>query len=373
MDAAAPTVACFAMSHELRPKVRSRLDAMVARHAQLLDTLADPVAVGRPEQYARLQKEAGSLRRHVERYESYQSLLRQIRDDEAMLAPGGDNDLRALAEAELPDLRARASTLVDALIDGLLAEASDGTRDAIVEIRAGTGGEEAALFARDLFTIYLRFAQRRGFEVEVLADSESELGGYREVVFSVSGEDVFESLRFESGGHRVQRVPATETQGRIHTSAATVAVLPEAEDVEVDLKESDLDFQATRAGGPGGQNVNKVSSAVRLTHRPSGLVVFCREERSQLKNRQRAMKLLRARLYDIERQRHDAERAASRKSQVGSGDRSMRIRTYNFPQNRVTDHRVHENYSLDQVLEGRLEPIHEALLRADREQRIEEL
>jgi peptide chain release factor 1 len=212
-----------------------------------------------------------------------------------------------------------------------------------------------------------------GWTVEAISESPSERGGCRETVFAVHGPAVFHRLRFESGGHRVQRVPETESQGRIHTSAATVAVLPEAEEVEVEIRDADLDIQATRASGPGGQNVNKVSSAVRVVHRPSGMMVFCQEERSQLKNKQKALKLLRARLLDQKRQAVESARAADRKSQVGTGDRNLRIRTYNFPQNRMTDHRLGRNFTLDQVLEGRLEPVLEALVAADRERRIEAL
>ena len=242
-----------------------------------------------------------------------------------------------------------------------------------MEIRAGIGGDEAALWARDLFDMYVHYCTEMGWKVELISEARSEMGGYKEVVFSVSGPDVFQYLRFESGGHRVQRVPATESQGRIHTSAATVAVLPEAEEVDVEVKSSDLEFQAVRASGPGGQNVNKVSSAVRLTHVPSGLVVFCQEERSQHKNKEKALKLLYSRLYDAEQQKLHDERAAHRRDQVGTGDRNMRIRTYNFPQSRVTDHRIGQNFSLDPVLQGKLLPVARALLAADREQRIEEL
>jgi len=360
------------MSEFLRPRIQAKLDKMAAREQELIAMLSDPEL--RAERVAAIQRELGALGRVTRPYAGLRRLEEDVAQHRALAAERArDPDLAELALAELPGLETRARQEAEGLLDMLLAQSGDGARNAIVEIRAGTGGEEAALFARDLFELYARFAARRGWRLEPLSESPSELGGFREVVFALEGEDVFNVMRFESGGHRVQRVPETETQGRIHTSAATVAVLPEAEEVEVEIKDSDLEFQATLAGGPGGQNVNKVATAVRIWHKPSGLVVFCREERSQLKNRQRALKLLRAKLYDIEQTKRDAERARARRDQVGSGDRNSRIRTYNFPQNRLTDHRLNQNFTLEQVLEGKLEPVVDALLARDREARIEEL
>jgi peptide chain release factor 1 len=270
-------------------------------------------------------------------------------------------------------LERAVTALSERLLNALIVDPGMADRNAIMEIRAGTGGEEAALFAYDLFRMYTYFAETMRWKIEVLSRYEADMGGLREIVLSVKGADVFSRLRFESGGHRVQRVPATEAQGRIHTSAATVAVLPEVEDVEVEVLDKDLRIDTMRSGGAGGQHVNKTESAVRITHEPTGVVVVCQEERSQHKNKARAMTVLRARIYEMELRRRAAERAAHRKSQVGSGDRNERIRTYNFPQNRVTDHRIHASYSLQQVIAGELEPIIEALLKHERESRLDEL
>lgn len=356
-------------SEFLRPAVAARLDRMVARRAELEAQCADPAVLSQPARMASLQRELGALRDCVEQYVAFQQVVAEIGDLRDVLA-GDDRELADLAREELPDLERRARGAADALIDALLQSEGDGERSAILEIRAGTGGDEAALWAGDLLDMYTRFAERQGWKVEPMSQHASELGGFREVVVAVRGPAVFHRLRFESGGHRVQRVPATESQGRIHTSAATVAVLPEAEEVDVEIRDADLEMQAVRASGPGGQNVNKVSSAVRLTHVPSGLSVFCQEERSQVKNRAKALHLLRTRLLDIERQRADSERAAERRSQVGTGDRNARIRTYNFPQNRLTDHRLGQNFPLGPALEGKLEPVVDALVAADRERQI---
>ena len=296
--------------------------------------------------------------------------MTQIEDNKSLLE---DPELAELAREELPELEARAQKVADGLIDSLLVETEDEGRNAVVEIRAGAGGQEAALFARDLAGLYQRFADRMKWKVEPLSVSEAEMGGVKEIILSVTGRDVFRFLRFESGGHRVQRVPETESQGRIHTSAATVAVLPQAEDVEVHIDDKELRIDTYRASGAGGQHVNKTDSAVRITHEPTGIVVSCQQERSQLKNKNKAMKLLRTRLYDAEKQKREQARAADRRSQVGSGDRSMRIRTYNFPQDRLTDHRIRQNYPLAQVMEGKLEPVIEALMADERERRLQEL
>jgi peptide chain release factor 1 len=305
-------------------------------------------------------------------YRDYQKLVQEIADCEAMAA-GADRDFADLAAAELPDLRARLQPAIDGLVDALLAEDGDDRRDCIVEIRAGTGGEEAALFARDLCTLYQRYATRMGWSFEPMDATPAEQGGFKEIVFALRGRNVFAAMQFESGGHRVQRVPETEAKGRVHTSAATVAVLPEVEEVEIRIDDKDLRVDTYRSSGAGGQHVNKTESAVRITHIPTGTVVACQEERSQLKNRQRAMALLRSRIYDAQKRAVDAARAAERKEQVGSGDRSDRIRTYNFPQDRLSDHRINRNFSLAHVMEGKLDPVVQALQADARERRIESL
>ena len=356
----------------LRPRIQQKLDGMVARVHELLAQSADPKLLERPERLASLQRELGQTTPIVRRYEQYTAVAKQLAEHQGLIG-GSDKELAELAAAELPDLERQEKEGAEALIDLLLADQGDDRRDCIVEIRAGTGGEEAALFAKDLCTIYQRFAARRGWTFEPMHSAPTEQGGFKEIVFALRGTSVFHSMQFESGGHRVQRVPETEAKGRVHTSAATVAVLPEVEEVEVSIDAQDLRVDTFRASGAGGQHVNKTESAVRITHIPTGTVVACQEERSQLKNRQRAMALLRARIYEAQKRAADAARAAERREQVGSGDRSDRIRTYNFPQDRMSDHRLNRNFTLSQVLEGKLEPVVEALLFDMRERRIEEL
>ncbi|MEC7583976.1 MAG: peptide chain release factor 1 [Planctomycetota bacterium] len=355
----------------LRPRIQAKLDGMVARQHELMARAANPDEP--PERLSQIQRELGSMTRVVTEYEAYREVLRQIEDNKALLGPDGDPELAELAKEELPELEADAKKRAEQMIDYLLREAGDSQRDCIIEIRAGTGGEEAALFARDLTELYQRYATRMRWKIDPMHTAEADQGGYKEVVFAMRGEDVFHFMQFESGGHRVQRVPDTEAKGRVHTSAATVAVLPEVADVEVHVEEKDLRVDTYRSSGAGGQHVNKTDSAVRITHIPTGVVVACQDERSQHKNRARAMKMLRARLYEAQQRAQQEARAAHRKDQVGSGDRSERVRTYNFPQDRLTDHRLQRNFSLTQIMEGRLDPVVEALLADDRERRLEEL
>ncbi|MBL3566652.1 peptide chain release factor 1, partial [Rhodovulum sulfidophilum] len=320
------------------------------------------LAEGASGDFARIGREYAELKPVVAEIEAYRRLLSDIDTAEAMLT---DPEMRALAEDELPELRARLPELEQALRIALLPKDAADARPAIVEIRPGTGGEEAALFAGDLLRMYQRYAETRGWRFEILEESQTELGGIKEVTATVQGEGVFARLKYESGVHRVQRVPATESGGRIHTSAATVAVLPEAQEVDIDIPAADIRIDTMRASGAGGQHVNTTDSAVRITHLPTGIVVTS-SEKSQHQNRAIAMAVLRARLFDLERQKAADERAATRKAQVGSGDRSERIRTYNFPQGRMTDHRINLTlYRLEQILAGDLDEVIDALIADD--------
>ncbi|GJL93804.1 MAG: peptide chain release factor 1 [Hyphococcus sp.] len=322
----------------------------------------------------KLSKEHGELRDVVEKARELSSMRMQL-VELAELADGDDAEMAMMAREELVELKEKEPTLEHELQIMLLPKDKADDSSVILEVRAGTGGDEAALFAGDLFRMYQRYASLQGWKVDILSASDAEMGGYKEIQASVNGDGVFARMKFESGVHRVQRVPATETQGRVHTSAATVAVLPEPEDVDIDIQDTDLRVDVFRASGPGGQSVNTTDSAVRITHIPTGVVVIQQDEKSQHKNRAKAMQVLRARLYEAERARVDAERAAERKGMVGSGDRSERIRTYNYPQSRVTDHRINLTlYKLDEIVAGdSLDEVVEALITQDRADRLAEM
>jgi peptide chain release factor 1 len=348
-------------------------DTALARYRDLEQQLGDPAVIGDRARYTRAAKAHGATAKLVKPYLEYQKLTTDIAQAEALALAETDPAMRQYAEEELASLRARQRELVGKLEDLLLVEGED-YDSVIVEIRAGTGGDEAALFAGDLYDMYTHYARDHGWRVEGISFNPGEQGGFKEVVFSVSGESVFQDLRYESGGHRVQRVPKTEQQGRIHTSAATVAVLPEPDQVQVDVRDQDIEWERMRAGGAGGQHVNKTESAVRIWYKrgtPEELEVKCQDERSQHKNFERAMRILRSRLYERQQQALHRERAEQRRTLIGSGDRSERIRTYNFPQNRVTDHRINLTlYRLDSVIAGDLKELIQALKEFDKKQRL---
>ncbi len=352
--------------------IREKLDQVVARHATVGDRLVSAGDLGNDER-RKLQKEYSDLSDIVAAIQEWNKSCAEIAALRAMIdSPSEDADVKAMAEEDLESLEARLPDLENAIQVGLLPKDEADEKNAILEVRAGTGGEEAALFAADLFRMYQRYAELHRWRFEVMELSHADKGGYKEATASISGAAVFARLKFESGVHRVQRVPETEAQGRIHTSAATVAVLPEAEEVDIEINEKDLRIDVFRASGPGGQSVNTTDSAVRITHIPTGVVVSQQDEKSQHKNKAKAMKILRARLYEKKREEQDAVRAANRRSQVGSGDRSERIRTYNFPQGRVTDHRIGLTlHKLDRVMEGEaLDEVIDALISRDQAARL---
>lgn len=342
----------------MNDNLRRKLQSLLERHEEIEQLLADPEIIGDNRQFTRLSQEYARLEPLAETLTAFESTEADLATAEE-LAADGDETMRAMAEEEISDARERLGELERALTLLMIPEDPNDARNTFVEIRAGTGGDEAALFAGDLLRMYLRYAESQGWKTEILSESIGEQGGYREVVARVAGERVYSKLKFESGAHRVQRVPATESQGRIHTSACTVAILPEAAEIdEIEINSADLRIDTFRASGAGGQHINKTDSAVRVTHTPSGVVVECQEERSQHKNRARALALLQARLMDQQRDAAAAERTETRRLLVGTGDRSDRIRTYNFPQGRVTDHRINLTlYKLESILSGHLEDI----------------
>ncbi len=349
-----------------------KLEKIKIRFDQITQQLSDSSYANDRDKMISLTRERSDLEEIIQAYEKYSNILKNIEGNKEVIAAKGDKELIELAESELDELKLQKEKMEEEIKIILLPKDPNDDKDVIMEIRAGTGGEEAALFAGNLYRMYSRFAEIKGWKTELVDISDTGLGGIKEVVFSVSGANVFADLKFESGVHRVQRVPETEGSGRVHTSAASVAVLPEAEDVQVDLNMNDVKIDIFRSGGAGGQNVNKVETAVRMTHIPSGIVVQCQDERSQLKNKQKALKVLKARLYDLELKKHNDEISAQRKSMVRSGDRSDKIRTYNYPQNRITDHRIGLTlYNLSSIMEGHLEEIIEQLKIADKTEKLQ--
>lgn len=348
--------------------VREELESKLSRFEELEELMSQPEVMSDSGKMAAYAREHGSLARTANKFRSYKRMSDEIQEL-AEMAGSDDPEEREMAEEELTQLRTQRESLWDELLEMTIGGEDANRARCVMEIRAGTGGEEAALFARDLYEMYKRNAETRRWKTEVMDMSPSDRGGFKEVVIGIEGEGVYRELQFESGGHRVQRVPETETQGRVHTSAATVAVMAEPEDVEVELKKEDYRVDKFGASGPGGQHVNKTESAIRLTHFETGIVVQCQDEKSQLKNLSKALRVLKSRIYDHRRQEENQKRADARKSLIGSGDRSQRIRTYNFPQNRVTDHRINLTlYKLDQVIAGDLSPVTNALLEYERDQ-----
>ncbi len=352
--------------------MKEKLEKIKLRYEELTSLLSDSSVISNQEKYREFTKELSEITPAVKAYDDLLSLERSLEDAREISTSTDDAEMRSLARQEAQELETKVAEKNEVLKSLLIAKDPNDGKDVILESRSGTGGEEAALFAADMYRMYSKLADKRGWKVEIYDFNETGIGGFKEVILGVAGRNVYGDLKYESGVHRVQRVPATEASGRIHTSAASVVVMPEAEDVEVEVNPDDLRIDVYRAGGHGGQNVNKVETAIRITHIPTGIVVQCQDERSQFKNKQKAMKILRARLYDSVVQQRDSEIAAKRKTMVRSGDRSDNIRTYNFPQNRVTDHRINYTiYDLHSVLDGNLDELIEQLKLAENTEQLE--
>lgn len=349
-----------------------KLTAMAERFQALEGEIADPSIMKDRGRYKALMQEHSHLSELMAEFEKYRKFKAGIEDTKAFIDEEADHDMRAMAKEELKELEGGLEDSGGVLRALLIPPDPLNEKNIIMEIRAGTGGDEAALFAADLYRMYSRYAESKKWKIEILGTNEINIGGFKEIVFSIAGKRVYQNMRYESGVHRVQRVPSTESAGRLHTSAVTVAVLPEAEDTDIEIRQEELKIDVYRSSGPGGQSVNTTDSAVRITHLPTGLVVTCQDEKSQIKNKAKALRVLKARLFKFEEQKKQAERAETRKTQVGSGDRSERIRTYNFPQNRLTDHRINLTlYKLEQILEGALDETLEALKLSAREQALQ--
>jgi peptide chain release factor 1 len=366
-------------STPVAPALIRKLDEKLARFNLLREQMNDPAVLSNPQKLISISKESGQLEMVAHRYQDYLKAKQSTEELRAMAENNTDPEMAELAKTELPLAASRAQELLEALKDDFVAAEDNAVDSFFLEIRAGTGGEEAALFGRDLYEMYRKYCERNGYRFEVSDFSTSDRGGFKEVIINIRGNGAYRHLRFEGGGHRVQRVPETEAAGRIHTSAATVAVLPELPDVKIDINPKDVEESGCRGGGPGGQNVNKVETGWRLLHKPTGIQFKMTEHKSQSQNKERAWALLRATLYEAEQAKQHANLTSARKAMMGSGDRSQRIRTYNFPQNRCTDHRLggegggEKNFNLDQIVEGNLDPLIEALLELDKQQRLEAL
>ncbi len=351
----------------------AKLENLEKRYEEVNALLASPEVAANPKRLRDLAREHSDLQEIVKKYHEYKAVANNVDDDRRLVNETKDRELRDIAEAELEELEPRLVQLEEELKLLLVPKDPNDSKNAIVEIRAGTGGDEAGLFAGDLYRMYSRFAERQGWQIELMSSHQQGIGGFKEIIFQVSGKEAFGRLKYEGGVHRVQRVPATEQNGRIHTSAASVAVLPEAEEVDIEINMNDLRIDVFRSSGPGGQSVNTTDSAVRITHIPTGLVVQCQDEKSQLKNKNKAIKVLRARLYEIKQAEERAKITDARRQMVGSGDRSDKIRTYNFPQNRVTDHRIGLTiYQLDSVLDGNFNQFIEQLALADQAEKLKQ-
>jgi len=350
-----------------------RLEQVDKRYRELEEQMAAPEIAADPKQLQKLAQEMASIDSVVTKYRKYKAVSKSFEETKAMLSGGLDEEMKALVKQEIENLESQLGHLRQELKLALLPKDENDKKDIIMEIRAGAGGDEAGLFAADLFRMYSRYAQSKGWEADIINANESGIGGFKEVIFEIKGEGAFSRLKYERGVHRVQRVPVTEASGRIHTSTATVAVLPEADEVEVDINPDDLKIDIFHSGGPGGQNVNKVATAVRITHLPTGMVVACQDERSQLRNKMKAMAVLRARLLDMERRKQEEEMTKQRRSQVGTGERAEKIRTYNFPQDRVTDHRIGLTlHNLPRILQGDFDQLIDALATDDQARQLQE-